>query len=388
MLQLSLSRILLIVIALILYGSLYPWEWRLEPIQHPLQHLLRDFHRTPDRFLLRDVFINILLYLPLGVSAFLALKHFKSSTTRLAAAVIFGLILSTLVEVLQLGSRGRYPSLVDVVANGLGSLLGALLAVMFRSRLAAIVNRSRRRAGQDIAAFGLLTCWYAMLLTPFFPVLGRTHLLLRIEQYFASGSFHFVPFVSALVSVACAGYLLQACGMKRVQPYLVASTFLFPCQLFIVSRQPELSEWLGAGLGCIAFLRLPHRPRLIGWSFFGVVVLRGLAPFTFREGMMTMSWIPFGGFLGMAWQAGVEVLLEKCFYYGAALWTLRYAGMRLSIATATVAGALAIIEVAQMHLPRRTPEITDPILAILLGIVLDSLAKTEYPGREGAGPVV
>jgi VanZ family protein len=87
------------------------------------------------------------------------------------------------------------------------------------------------------------------------------------------------------------------------------------------------------------------------------------------------TWIPFGGFLGDDWQAGIQVFLEKAFYYGTAIWLLRAAGTRLWQAAALVAAVLAGIEAAQIHLPGRIAEVTDPILAVLLAAGLAILSR-------------
>jgi hypothetical protein len=79
------------------------------------------------------------------------------------------------------------------------------------------------------------------------------------------------------------------------------------------------------------------------------------------------------------WQSSAGILLEKVFYYGAAVWLFQAAGLRLAYAATLVSAVLASIEVLQMHLPGRTPEITDPVLALLMGFVLAMLARPGHP---------
>jgi VanZ family protein len=106
-----------------------------------------------------------------------------------------------------------------------------------------------------------------------------------------------------------------------------------------------------------------------------VVLLRGLVPFHFAAQRSEFSLIPFGGFLNTQWQSGIFVMLEKGFYYGTAIWLLSKAGIRFRMALAIVAAVLLAIEIAQTRLPGRTPEITDPILAILIGFVLAWMSR-------------
>jgi hypothetical protein len=69
------------------------------------------------------------------------------------------------------------------------------------------------------------------------------------------------------------------------------------------------------------------------------------------------------------------VLIEKVSCYGTAIWLPRAAGMRLVLSVILVAAVLGSIEIARIHLPGRTPEISDPILAILIGFALAMLSR-------------
>ena len=69
----SLYRILLIVIALIVYGSLYPWEFHSTQLAaSPLWVLIHSWPTGIDRFLFRDIAVNLSINMPVGVFGFLA----------------------------------------------------------------------------------------------------------------------------------------------------------------------------------------------------------------------------------------------------------------------------------------------------------------------------
>jgi hypothetical protein len=148
--------------------------------------------------------------------------------------------------------------------------------------------------------------------------------------------------------------------------------------LFIVERQPLPSLLLGAVAGVVLFA-VWHRDtaptKVQAGLFLAVVAVRGLSPFQFATGSTEFSWVPFGATLSGDWQSAFRVLIEKVFYYGTAIWLLRAAGVRLVRSVILVAAVLAFIEVVQIHLPGRTPEITDPILAILVGFALAMLLR-------------
>ena len=56
-------------------------------------------------------------------------------------------------------------------------------------------------------------------------------------------------------------------------------------------------------------------------------------------------------------------------------------------ATMLVALVLAAIEAAQRYLPGRTPEVTDPIMAILLGLGLWAIARPQRAKLEMFDPL-
>jgi VanZ family protein len=112
------------------------------------------------------------------------------------------------------------------------------------------------------------------------------------------------------------------------------------------------------------------RSTALALAFTALLILRGLAPFHFRATASRFDWMPFNAMFAADWIVGLPVFLEKSFYYGVAIWLWRYAGWRLERATLFIAAILAAIEVIQLYLPGRTSEITDPLLALLLGFML------------------
>ena len=73
---LILYRILLIVIVLIVYGSLYPWDFHSTQLgASPLWVLIHSWPEHIDRFLFRDIAVNVVIYLPVGVFGLLALRQ-------------------------------------------------------------------------------------------------------------------------------------------------------------------------------------------------------------------------------------------------------------------------------------------------------------------------
>ena len=78
-----------------------------------------------DLFNTADFVNNLILYMPLGIAL---------SDSSLIRAFLFGLLLSTCAEVLQLGYVDRIPSFLDIASNTAGALIGYLGGRFFLNR--------------------------------------------------------------------------------------------------------------------------------------------------------------------------------------------------------------------------------------------------------------
>lgn len=73
---------------------------------------------------LRDLAVNVLLYVPFGVF-FVEARPLSPSIRR---AVVWAAAFSVLTELTQVFSHGRFPTSTDVLMNVLGAFLGATAA--------------------------------------------------------------------------------------------------------------------------------------------------------------------------------------------------------------------------------------------------------------------
>ena len=112
-------------LASILYLSLYPWHFEAYPVASALIWI-----PPTSRRLALDSVLNVLFYLPLGASVFLALRR---GIPALAAAVGLGALVSFSVEWMQLSIPSRIGNLADLLANTIGALLGAVVALVATS---------------------------------------------------------------------------------------------------------------------------------------------------------------------------------------------------------------------------------------------------------------
>jgi VanZ family protein len=319
-----------------------------------------------NRFVAKDILINVALYVPLGASAFLLLRRRFRGTSAVAIAIAAGCGLSFTVEFIQRWAPARVPNVRDILTNTTGTAIGIALSGAWASYI-RLQNRHERKV--DPAAASLLLVMGAWLLFPFFPILGRTALLANIHAFRQSALLQPVRFAFMAAIWLLAGHLLKAVTLRGAVPVLGAATLLIPAQMFIVSRHPTLSDLGGAIFGLLMFA-FGTRLQVCAVLLTVVVLVRGLMPVPAGVEPGTFSWVPFGSFLDQDWQTAARTLIEKVLFYGGTLWSLTHAGVDRGIATIALGVLLAGIEIAQIGIPGRTPEITDPVLAALLGMVL------------------
>ena len=112
--------------------TLNPFHLSLQPLQHWLA--LTSAERLQSLFIVRadDFVLNLLLFIPLGLLLNGRLKTASQSTPvkRMLQGLFLGALLSTSIELLQL-FLGRTTSIMDILANSLGTGAGILLTRVF-----------------------------------------------------------------------------------------------------------------------------------------------------------------------------------------------------------------------------------------------------------------
>jgi VanZ family protein len=376
-------RILLIVIALILYGSLYPWDFHSTQLAaSPLWVLIHSWPDHIDRFLFRDIAVNVVIYIPVGVFGLLALRQKFPAPFAVFVTVLLALALSSSVEMTQLFDDARDCSAFDVVCNVSGTVLGVALGYVYQQWLKRFFARAETaKLLHPSGAVLLLYTWLGYQGFPLFPVLSRTRLDDKFRHLFAAVSISplqtFSYFVEWLVVAQLLENVLGAERTRRLFPLLLV---VLPAKLLVAGRIVTWSELAGAALACICWYFLSgyqKRTAVVGGLIVSLLIVRGLAPYHWSRIANPFSWVPFGGFLRAEWDFGMLTLLQKCFWYGSAVWLLRATGWRLARAAIVLAVLLGAIEVIQIHLPGRVAEITDPLLALILAMTLGLLDRSE-----------
>lgn len=172
--------------AVIVYASLYPFEgWRIQGIA-PWSFLTAPLPLYWTGF---DVVSNVLGYAPLGFLVCVAVLRLHPQWPAVALVTGMALLLSLLMESLQMFLPMRVPSNVDLVLNVAGAWLGAALARVLASwGMVAHWSRWRDRwFVQDASgAMVLLALWPVALLFPVSVPFGLGQVFERLEAAVAT----------------------------------------------------------------------------------------------------------------------------------------------------------------------------------------------------------
>ncbi len=157
----------ILAVAVILYGTLWPFQlvW---PRVHSIGQYLARYDWAPiSKGGAKDFSFNILLFLPLGFTL-ASLLASRPRGRRLAIIAIVCCVLSAWVETVQVLLPLRDPSLSDIIANIVGGLVGCGLYVLAGPKCVSTSAALfvRRDSGQvSVARFGAAVgLWLAVLL--------------------------------------------------------------------------------------------------------------------------------------------------------------------------------------------------------------------------------
>jgi len=362
------------IAVVILYGSFSPFHFYAhQDPRGPLGVLLASGLRPYSR---DDVVANVLLYLPLGFFAALALQ--KRSLSVLAAATAAGFTLSALVELFQYYDMGRYQELTDICSNTFGTLVGALLGGF-------AADAARRRVASPYLAM-MLACWLGFRWYPGNPPVVNV----RMGAFLVGSSIPPLDLLRFLAAWLAVGAMLESLsgGSRIALPVLLVVSLLMRAWAVDVEPAEILAGAAAAALWSGLLWRLPNRAAIVAAVFVVSVAVLALAPFHFSATARAFTWAPFRNFIQAGTDNGMRSFFEKAFVYGAMVWLLVSAGLSTGAATAFGATLVFGLRLLQVYLPGRSAEITDTVMVLILAAMMKlvSLANPRPAMASAAGP--
>lgn len=377
---------LAIIVAVIVYGELYPFAFR-TPLHGmgPLTVLLRTWNVPSSR---SDALANVVLYLPFGFFAVRTLHPGWGAPLRLMLVTLVGAALSVACEMTQY-FEPRVEGASDVYANIVGTFIGAGFGVRFTQEFRLPGLRELRLRPFPTL---LLVSWLCYRLYPFVPTIDL-HKYLDVLKFLVNSQvtpYDFFRYTVMWLTVAALTESIAREQRSRSLYPLLAGCVLF-AKILIVSSVITINEVAGIGAGYLIWLMvLGFNPRSRAWmmsiALFLYVVLWRLEPFQFGPPKRSFGWVPFLSFLYGSTDVNVESFLEKVFYYGSLIWLMNEAGASLRIAAIVVAVLVFVTSGVEIYLPDRSAEITDGLIVLMMASLIAlgnerSVHKIVVPNR-------
>jgi VanZ family protein len=366
--------VLLIVVAFILYGSLFPFEYyeRYYP-GGPFVYLLSTWHDWDGR---GDLLSNILLYLPFGFFCTAALPGRLPGPLRAVLATLAGTLLAGCIEITQFHDVGRVTSMGDVDANAIGSALGAAAAAAIGG---AMCWPFIAELAAHPAASLLLAMFFGYRLYPYVPMIDLHKYWHAVRPMLLAPSLppgELTRYIITWLFIAVIVHSLY--GFRRfllVFPALCGAEFLG--RILVIGADLKLNDIVSAviafGLWTYLLRAMPGRFAVVAVLFCGMVTAERLEPFTFTMAPHAFGWIPFAGFMSGSMGVAMQAFCQKFYEYGGLIWLLNRTGLPLPVGTGMTTVLLLLTSIAECWLPGRSAEVTDAIMALVIGYAFSVL---------------
>ncbi len=372
------TAIWIIITVIIAYGSLFPFDFQTNDLNWATFDLfLRSWQA---RSSWGDLLGNIILFVPFGIAGMLSTRNLRFVSLNIFLVLASGLILAVCLQFAQLYLPGRTAALNDAIWNTLGLVLGMFFALVADNYILRLQIQKRTI---PLIPLVLLGVWGAYRLIPFVPTIDFQSIKDSLKPLLIHPEISLLGVFMNAVSWLLAGYFLKclpgSVGTLDKLGLLMAG--IFGLEVLIVANDVTASNIVGALIALMVSAMFMDRINGITTMLVILLVIsivfQGLAPFDPRPVIATFNWLPFHGFLGGSMYHNTLVLLQKTFLYSSLIFLLRELELSWLKAALLTGFLLLLIEAAQIYFSGHTPEITDPLLVLLLtlGMVeLDRLA--------------
>src|SRR5690606_7768659 len=336
----SRALLLLLILAFVVYGSLYPFEFTGSDLRHALtQFLSREGELISSR---GDILQNIVLFLPYGFVSVFGLRRTWGDIAVAAGALAAGLALAVAVQVLQVYVPGRTPSMEDVASNLLGMAGGVVAGVV----ASWVVGPRRRFGAVPVLRTDAILLIMAFLAFELFPLVPSLDFQL-IKDNLKPLLLHPQPTWLG-VAVDGAAWLVVFQAISAVRPrlarwpaFVLLTAVVLAAQVVIIRASLSANDVLGAAAALLVWPLLPAERTRRTVTLFGlllaVTVAASLEPFRLLPAPQPFRWVPFAALIESDRLSKVPTLLQKGFVYGSLVWLLLETRLRPSVAIGLVA---------------------------------------------------
>lgn len=354
---------------LILYGSLYPFEFA-APDAAAWQRFWQDTRLWTSR---GDVLGNVALFVPWAAFCTAALRRRHPPMQSMLLALTSGLALALIAQVGQLMVHSRAPALGDVLWNAVGCAMGLPIGHWLARRHL----QPGERRGNDVAMLLLVGCVVVAWL-PLVPSLDWAWVKSQLRTLAGPSVWHGGALAEQAALTLLAGWTLS--HWLRGLPLLLAHTLLVGLlllgRLFVVQAQLDVNVVSGSAAGVLlwwSMAAVPQRPgqrdrALAMWiTLLLLYTLGALWPFALRDSPSAMSWQPVKSLLQGNMLDNSRALLGALVLFAGTLAAARAAGARLRGSALSLALWVLTVEWLQCWIDTRSGDITAVLLVLLAG---------------------
>ena len=363
--------ILAIVVALILYVSLYPF--RLLPERPGLAEAVGLL--TWARASRGDMFNNVLLYLPLGFALMLVLERRLGRARSIAVATLLGTLLSLGLELLQASIAPRVPSLTDLSLNALGTLGGALAGTVWNALRSRMEPSGTTGGRSTVLAAAIVALWGVTRLWPLWPDVSLRQFKSAVRPLFAP------EFAAAEVLAFLVGWLVLAQAVfhlvrrpRSVDALLLVIVAVLIGRTLTAGNTLVPAELLALALSLpvlVLLRRVPERGRcaLLASALAAWLAWSAIAPLAAGGGALPGATPDWSEFFTRSPPPPAQ-LAGKAYSYLGLGWLL--AGTRLAPALAGAATAMFVVLLCLLQVDVAAPVFgwADALLALLAALLV------------------
>lgn len=364
----------LVVILLIGYGSLYPFnfDWQ-RPFPADVGQWLLNWQQ---RTLRSDLIANILLFIPYGFFGALKIQHDKRRSPLLSAflLVFIGFCYAVILQWIQFLLPSRVPHAADATLNLVGILLGVSAAAYTSSQR---IKRFLPRTIQfNLApALVLLVLWLGWALFPYIPIFASSQLGKGFSELYSS-YWQFFDWLQYTAFWLVFFYSLQRVMAKNypISVLLALSVFILIIKVSMYRSQLSWSEISAVPVALLLIYNLKEIAQLWTLSSIAMVLLlhQFLSPFDF-SGTISLSgiqWVPFKGFLGGSTWYHLSNLLEISLLLSMFCYALGRLFSSFKTASILSMAVILTLSVLQLFMLNKTMDVTPIILMMVLSYLL------------------
>jgi len=360
------SMLLAVLVLLILYGSLYPFDFS-EPQPGALLRVFTEWHLLGSR---GDMLGNFVLFVPWGLAGMVTLARRAGLWRAAGITVLTGFVLAFGCQIAQVWIPARDASLADVFWNMAGLVAGLLLGPLALKHW----RGSARRPATSFGAALLLCAWLLAYWLPLVPSIDFQLIKDNLKLALNARAFTFMDVLSGTSMALTSGYLLsRLVSVRRSAIYLPALLALAAVgKLFIQGTRIEIGAALGFIVGAVLWGFSPwvsgrRRTLMVGLVLIGVYTVRALSPLEFRSEPAAFGWSPLAALLQGSMLANAQTLANDLVVFTSFLFLVQASGGKPVVASLGLAVWVFALEYAQTFIETRTGEITAPLLVLLVG---------------------